>query len=299
MKKVFNLFIVMIMMIISVTLLSCVKEVVEPQAPNITIIDSSKTIVTIIDSSRVVIGGDTISIDNSSRSYADPEISVGGNTTNTTVNTGGNETSEAEIIIPDGYHVWRIPVPELHFYHQFVGGEDEFFERFYPSEDEVPVGFYDGNSNPTTLSFDFDDWEKMGYSNGKQGADLDKTRDLMILRIYDDFAEVKPFRINRRYVRYAEYGKAYLVGITGQDGNSPNERTGRTLMGVSSDGRYVLLMVAEEATSLEAYDVFHDLFPNSPVMVVGGGNSSRCFLPEWKGTKTVPLVIKVTTMMKL
>ena len=54
------------------TLTSCVKEVVEPQAPNITIIDSSKTIVTIIDSSRVVIGGDTISIDNSSRSYADP-----------------------------------------------------------------------------------------------------------------------------------------------------------------------------------------------------------------------------------
>ena len=247
---------------------------------------------------------------NTVRAYADPEISLNGGNTEvrggdlTNVNNGGNGSggengSEPIPVIPAGYHVWLIPVPEVQFHYSFIGGEDEFFERFYPSDHEVPVGFYDGGSDPTTLSFPFDDRSHLGYYNGKEGADIDKTRDLMILRIYDNFAELEPCRKNKKWLGYSEYGNFYLVGITGMDGNSPDEKTGRTLMGVSPNGRNIILMVASSATTLEAYDTFVRLFPNSPVMVVGGGNSSRCFLPEWQGTKKVPLTIKVTDSMKL
>ncbi|MBQ7073721.1 hypothetical protein IJM86_01365 [bacterium] len=293
MKRFLYLFVALLSMSVVMTITSCVKE-------------EGDIFITNYDTIIITIGGDSLSIDNSSRSYSDPEINVNGGSVSNTI-TGNNgcgengvANGELQIVVPAGYHCWQVPVPEVSFHYDFVGGEDERFNRFYPSTSEVPVGFYDSNENPTTLSFDFDDWSNGGgYSNGKYGSDFDKIRDLMILRIYDEFAEIKPFRMNKKYVGYSEYGKSYLVGLTGRDGNSPDEKTGRTLMGVSEDGHVLLLMVAEEATSLEAYDTFVHLFPHSPVMVLGGGNSSRCFLPKWYGTRTVPLTIRVADSMKL
>lgn len=295
-RNFFSIIAGMILALITSFTTSCVKE-----GDDITIINDT-TIVQLYLSDTIINnnenhlhGGDT--------EVKGGDVHVnGGNTTITNGNNGGNGSggengSEPIPVIPAGYHVWLIPVNEVSLHHEYVG--QERFNRFVPNENEVPIGYYDSNTDPTTLSFGFDDASTIAYSNGKEGADIDKTRDLMILRIYDEFAELEPCRKNKKWLGHAKYGNIYLIGLTGLDGNAPDQKTGRTLMGVSPDGRNIILMVAEEATTLEAYDTFVRLFPNSPVMVVGGGNSSRCFLPEWQGTKKVPLTIKVTDSMKL
>ena len=217
MKKSFNLFIAMIMAIVVMTLFSCVKEeIVEPAPINITIVDSSKNYVTVIDSSRVVINGVTISIDNSSRSYADPEIDVSGGTVNggtTNVNTGGNSGDgggERQIVVPTGCELFQFTLTQFESavsYEQLREDswdeEDKFhpslFTTTLPSESEKAICYYDGSvEGLTSLSFPFH-WSKHSFdgveypsvwTEGKFGSEADQTREIYALLIHETVAEI-------------------------------------------------------------------------------------------------------------
>ena len=275
------------------TLTSCVKEVVEPQAPNITIIDSSKTIVTIIDSSRVVIGGDTISIDNSSRSYADPEISVGGNTTNVNVNNGNGSNSSGSDEDLDGFELLVIPTSEfiqsIHYKVERYETDESPAEFIYqePALDSYALAYYDGTrTNVTTSAFPLsiprhkDPIAKKTYGSvwteGVFGAKDDKDKPLYALNIYNGGSVASVDSIgtwNDGLLERRLTGDCYLAGFHASDGNNTGDYTGRIVIG--TDGSNIYILRAMKKTTEQTYKVWKRLdLPFEGVTVSGGSTAA-------------------------
>ena len=282
------------MILTLITLASCVKEVVEPQAPNITIIDSSKTIVTIIDSSRVVIGGDTIFIDNSSRSYANPEISVGGNTTNVNINNGenGSNSSGSDEDL-DGFELLVIPTSEfiqsIHYKVERYETDESPAEFIYqePALDSYALAYYDGTrANVTTSAFPLsiprhkDPIAKKTYlavwTEGVFGAKDDKDKPLYALNIYNGGSVASVDSIgtwNDGLLERRLSGDCYLVGFHASDGNNTGDHTGRIVIG--TDGRDIYILRGFNKTTEETYKMFKRLdLPFEGVTISGGSTAA-------------------------
>ncbi|MCR5412738.1 MAG: hypothetical protein K6E76_07340 [Patescibacteria group bacterium] len=233
------------------------------------------------------------------------DVNVNGGNTNTTnvINNSGSE--QAPIIIPEGYKIWKIPAKTFpsriksHLLTDEIEDENETatWERFTPRSSEKAICFYDGNSDPTTLSYPF----KNGgdFTLGKFGSQNDQNRTIYSLVIRNGEAKINIFsygKIKRNQIFFLHEEDFVLCGLAGNDGNLPNpgkdpddesQRTGRTLLG--TDGHNIFLLVAENATISEAFNAFCtlDICPPSAIMAVGGGKSSL-------GLRDVPVCVEVT-----
>jgi len=247
------------------------------------------------DTNVISVGGDTIV-----NHLHGGDVNVnGGTTTNTTNVNGGGSGSEQAIVIPAGFQVWKIPAEYLNgcLRYQIADRDAETFFRFTPKAEEIPICFYDAGSDPTTLSFPFHaskHWDK--YPNvsvdGKFGSDADKTRKIYCLSVYNTVAEIQEVGTYNNLEWKKIKGNAYLCGIAGNDGNSPDISTGRTL--IATNGHSIFLMVAESATTEEAFTTFCNLnlCPSDQIMTVLGGSSSL-------GKKDIAVTVSIADAIKL
>jgi len=327
MRKLFNLFIAMLMASVVVTLFSCVKEYEgdtyvsrDTVVNNFTIQVNDTTILNLYGDSIVVnnnIEGD--SIDNSSRSYSDPEIDVSGGTTNVNTNvnagdgSGSMKISERTLRVLKRSSLWAIPAEDFpnrvrcQMLTEESGEHTATFQRFKPTSSEKCIAYYDGNlPGITTLAYPF----RMGnvWTMGEFGSDIDKHRTTYALRIENGIASIghwgygEELTVAQQFLFILEED-FLLCGLPASDGNNPNnkndfddatQRTGRTLLGVNEDGTTLYLFIAEEATISESFDAFAALRFCTPsrMMAVSGGSSSL-------GLKPVPVTAEVYNNEKM
>lgn len=273
---------------------------------------------TINNTVTVTVEGDSLAIDNSSRSYSDPEIDVSGGTVNggtTNVNTGGNSTNgnsggddngggdNSNATSNNDTLLIKIPVQDFHkaFIYECLKKESStgratFATSFPDTTRMIAICFFDATRlDSTTLSFPTripaHENNRVFYpsvrTQGKFGADEDRTKRIVALNIDEGWGEMVDLGcVHENGIDYrALSGDVWISGFEAGHGNNADYATGRTLVG--TDGEYVYILHLKEAKSDEAAEVFKQMRVCSPPYAeIAGGSFSN-------GLKKSPIHLRV------